>query len=160
LSNATAAETPDFLELTANIVSAYVAANKLGVAELAALIASIDHALRSAGNGVAPPPKVELVPAVPVRKSITPDYIISLESGRKMKSMKRYLRTSHDMSPDEYREKWSLPSDYPMVAPNYAKARSELAKSLGLGQKGRGSSKPKTDQKRSTRRVLMKKGKI
>jgi predicted transcriptional regulator len=155
-----AAEAPDFLELTANIVSAYVAANKLAVPELGALIASVDHALRSAGNGVAMPPKVELVPAVSIRKSITPDYIVSLESGRKMKSMKRYLRTSYDMSPDEYRAKWGLPSDYPMVAPNYAKARSELAKSLGLGQKGRGASKPKASQKKLTRRVLMKKGKI
>jgi predicted transcriptional regulator len=157
LSNATAAEAPDFLELTANIVSAYVASNKLAVPELGALIASVDHALRSAGNGAAQPPKLDLVPAVSIRKSITPDYIISLESGRKFKSLKRYLRTSHDMSPDEYRAKWGLPSDYPMVAPNYAKARSALAKSLGLGQKGRGRVAARVPPRASSKKTKPKK---
>lgn len=138
LSTDTAADATDFLELTANIVSAYVASNKVAAAELVGLIASVDQALRSTSKGSAAPAKVELVPAVAIKKSVTADYIISLEDGRKFKSLKRYLRTSHDLSPDEYRMKWGLPADYPMVAPNYAKARSELAKSLGLGRKGKG----------------------
>jgi predicted transcriptional regulator len=129
---------PDFLELTANIVSAFVASNKVAAAELVSLIASVDQALRTASNGSTAPAKIDLVPAVPIRKSVTADYIISLEDGRKFKSLKRHLRTNFDMSPDQYRAKWGLPADYPMVAPNYAKTRSDLAKSLGLGQKGKG----------------------
>lgn len=154
---------PDYLELTANVVSAYVASNKLAVAELVGLIASVDQALKSTGNRIATPAKVELVPAVSIKKSVTPDYIISLEDGRKFKSLKRYLRTNHDLSPDQYRTKWGLPADYPMVAPNYARARSELAKSLGLGQKGSGrgarAAKSEAVVKKSGRRTQKKTGK-
>lgn len=162
LTTATVTE-PDYLELTANVVSAYVASNKLAVTELVGLIASVDQAFRSTGNRIATPAKVELVPAVSIKKSVTPDYIISLEDGRKFKSLKRHLRTNHDLSPDQYRSKWGLPADYPMVAPNYARARSELAKSLGLGQKrsgrGAGAAKSEAVVKKSGRRTQKKTGK-
>ena len=125
------------LEMTADIVSAYLGANTVQPSEVPGLIASVHAALSQVSEGpVAPEPEPQ-EPAVPVRKSITPDYLICLEDGRKFKSLKRHLRTKYDMSPDEYRSKWGLPRDYPMVAPNYAKARSELAKQMGLGQGGR-----------------------
>jgi predicted transcriptional regulator len=108
------------IELVAQIVSAYVAHNTVPVSEL------ID------GAPVAEP-KVEMKPAVPIRKSVTDDHIVCLEDGKKFKSLKRHLRTRYDMSPEEYREKWGLPADYPMVAPNYAKQRSDLARKMGLG---------------------------
>lgn len=125
------------LEMTADIVSAYVGNNTVAAESLPSLIANIHAALSQASGGVveaAPEPKE---PAVPVRKSITPDYLICLEDGRKFKSLKRHLRTKYNMSPEEYRAKWGLAKDYPMVAPNYAKARSDLAKQMGLGQGGR-----------------------
>lgn len=125
------------LEMTADIVSAYVGNNSVTSADLPVLIQNIHAALSQISTGVAevaPEPKE---PAVPVRKSISPDFLICLEDGRKFKSLKRHLRTKYDMSPEEYRAKWGLPKDYPMVAPNYAKARSELAKQMGLGQGGR-----------------------
>lgn len=128
---------PELLEMTADIVSAYVGNNTVSAETLPSLIASIHAALSGVSNGpveVEPEPKE---PAVPIRKSIAPDFLICLEDGRKFKSLKRHLRTKYDMSPEEYRAKWGLPKDYPMVAPNYAKARSELAKSMGLGQGGR-----------------------
>lgn len=128
---------PELLEMTADIVSAYVGNNSVSAEALPALIANIHAALSSVSNGpveAEPEPKE---PAVPIRKSIAPDFLICLEDGRKFKSLKRHLRTKYDMSPEEYRTKWGLPKDYPMVAPNYAKARSELAKSMGLGQGGR-----------------------
>ena len=127
----------ELLEMTADIVSAYVGNNSVSAGELPSLIASIHAALSQVSTGpveVAPEPQE---PAVPVRKSIHPDFLICLEDGRKFKSLKRHLRTKYDMSPEEYRAKWSLPKDYPMVAPNYAKARSDLAKQMGLGQGGR-----------------------
>lgn len=125
------------LEMTADIVSAYVGNNNVQAAEVPGLIASIHAALTQVSTGaVEPEPEVK-DPAVPIRKSITPDHIICLEDGLKFKSLKRHLRTKYDMSPEEYRAKWGLAKDYPMVAPNYAKARSELAKSMGLGQGGR-----------------------
>lgn len=122
------------LPLTADIVSAYVSKNPLPKDALPDFIAKIHDSLAGliAGGRVEQP--VALVPAVPVKKSITPDFIVSLEDGRKFKSMKRYLGLL-GMTPAEYRQKWGLPADYPMVAPNYAAARSELAKSLGLGRK-------------------------
>jgi predicted transcriptional regulator len=123
-------------ELTAEIVSAYVSHNNVLPGELSALINDVHAALKQAPAGAAPEPQQ---PAVPIKKSITPDYIISLENGQKFKSLKRHLRNSYDMTPDEYRAKWGLPRDYPMVAPNYAKARSELAKSMGLGRKAQSS---------------------
>ncbi len=128
---------PELLEMTADIVSAYVGNNSVSADALPALISNIHAALSGVSNGpveVEPEPKE---PAVPIRKSIAPDFLICLEDGRKFKSLKRHLRTKYDMSPEDYRAKWGLPKDYPMVAPNYAKARSELAKSMGLGQGGR-----------------------
>lgn len=128
---------PELLEMTADIVSAYVGNNTVSAETLPSLIASIHAALSGVSSSpveAEPEPKE---PAVPIRKSIAPDFLICLEDGRKFKSLKRHLRTKYDMSPEEYRAKWGLPKDYPMVAPNYAKARSELAKSMGLGQGGR-----------------------
>jgi predicted transcriptional regulator len=123
------------IELTADVVAAYVSNNPVPVGELPKLIADVYGALGLV-NGAAVPAEVEpQKPAVPIKKSVTPDYIISLEDGRKFKSLKRHLSTHYDMTPNEYRAKWNLPSDYPMVAPNYSATRSTLAKSLGLGRK-------------------------
>jgi predicted transcriptional regulator len=127
------------VELTAEIVSAYVSNNRVSVAELPDLIASIHNSLNALGEPVLAPVIDEpLVPAVSIKKSITPDYIICLEDGKHFKSMKRHLATKFGMTPDEYRRKWNLPSDYPMVAAGYAAKRSELALSLGLGRKKAG----------------------
>ena len=123
----------NLLSLTAEVVSAYVAKNPLPTAALPDVIAQVHQSLRAL-SGPKQEPQVPLVPAVPIKKSVTPDYIISLEDGRKLKSMKRYLGLL-GMSPDEYRQKWGLPRDYPMVAPSYAAKRSELAKTMGLGRK-------------------------
>lgn len=132
------------LDLAASIVAAYVGNNSLPVAELPALIASVHAAIvqvRDGGAGESQEPAAEpLKPAVPVKKSVTADYIICLEDGKKFKSLKRHLRTHYNMSPEEYRAKWSLPNDYPMVAPNYAEARSNLAKQMGLGQQRKRSA--------------------
>ncbi|GGE95023.1 MucR family transcriptional regulator [Stappia taiwanensis] len=124
----------NLIDLTADIVSAYVANNTVASTDLAGLISEVYNALHRTSNAVAEPEPEPLKPAVPLKKSVTPDYIICLEDGKKFKSLKRHLRTHYDMSPEEYREKWGLASDYPMVAPNYAAARSELAKKMGLGQ--------------------------
>jgi predicted transcriptional regulator len=128
-------EKSNLLELTANIAAAYVRNNSVAPADLPKLIANIYRSLAAAPHGGPEykPAGTELKPAVPVRKSITPDYIICLEDGKKFKSLKRHLRTHYDLSPEQYREKWGLPVDYPMVAPNYAEARSSLAKKIGLG---------------------------
>ena len=125
----------ELVQLTADIVSAYVSNNKVGFDELGKLIEEVHSALQRAPNGKAEPEPEPREPAVSIRRSITPDYIISLEDGRKFKSLKRHLKNTYGLTPDEYRAKWGLPRDYPMVAPNYAKARSELAKSMGLGRK-------------------------
>ena len=139
----------NIVELTADVVSAYVSNNSVGASEIPTIIAGVYAALKALSAG--PPQEVaeELKPAVSVRKSITPDYIISLEDGRKFKSMKRHIGLL-GMTPDEYRVKWGLPKDYPMVAPNYSAKRSQLARDNGLGRKpaevapkGRGSSRPK-----------------
>ncbi|HSZ50290.1 MAG TPA: MucR family transcriptional regulator [Caulobacteraceae bacterium] len=127
----------EIIEMTAEIVAAYVENNTVAAGELPGLIQSVHRALSGVSAGpetVEAPPKE---PAVPVRRSITPDHLVCLEDGRKFKSLKRHLRTKYNMSPEEYRTKWGLAKDYPMVAPNYAKARSELAKQMGLGQGGR-----------------------
>jgi predicted transcriptional regulator len=124
------------VEKTSEIVAAFVSNNETTSAELPALI----HAVHRALSGVtvaAPEPEPRKDPAVSVRRSVTPDYLICLEDGRRFKSLKRHLRTKYDMSPEEYRSKWGLPKDYPMVAPNYAAARSALAKNMGLGKGGR-----------------------
>lgn len=131
-------EGSDYIELAADIVSAYVSNNSVPAAELPALISDVHTALQRVAGGVAPPAPVEaLKPAIPVKKSITADYLICLEDGKKFKSLKRHLRTQYNLSPEQYREKWGLPPDYPMVAPNYAEARSQLAKKMGLGQQRR-----------------------
>ncbi|TCR68231.1 MucR family transcriptional regulator [Bosea sp. BK604] len=129
--------TTDLVNRSADIVTAYVGSNNVPASELAGLIANVYSALRSLGTVTLTPIAQELVPAVPVKKSITADFIICLEDGMKFKSLKRHLRTSYDMTPVQYREKWNLPPDYPMVAPNYAEARSNLAKAMQLGQKRR-----------------------
>ena len=126
------------IELAAEIVSAFVSNNSLPVSELPALIGAVHDALTKAGDGSAEQAvEAPKAPAVSVKKSVQPDYIVCLEDGKRFKSLKRHLRTVYDLTPDQYRAKWGLPADYPMVAPNYAAARSELAKQLGLGQKRR-----------------------
>jgi predicted transcriptional regulator len=130
-------EKSNLLELTADIAAAYVGNNSVAQADLPKLIEMIYRSLAAASHGGAENKSAgaaELKPAVPVRKSITPDFIICLEDGKRFKSLKRHLRTHYDLSPEQYREKWGLPVDYPMVAPNYAEARSSLAKKIGLGQ--------------------------
>ncbi|TYC63948.1 MucR family transcriptional regulator [Stappia sp. BW2] len=123
-----------FIELTSDIVSAYVANNTVATPDLPGLIASVHKALTSSAQKAQEPEVVELVPAVPIKKSVGNDFLICLEDGKKFKSLKRHLRTHYDLTPEDYRAKWNLPADYPMVAPNYAAARSELAKKMGLGQ--------------------------
>jgi predicted transcriptional regulator len=129
-------ETKNHVELTGGIVSAYVAANNIQRTELPGLIAEVHSALTNLGQP-APEPKAE--PPVPIKQTIKPDYIISLEDGRRYKSMKRHLR-GRGLTPEQYREKWGLRPDYPMVAPNYSKARSELARTMGLGQVRKGQA--------------------
>jgi predicted transcriptional regulator len=126
-----------FIDLTANIVSAYVSNNPTPASELPALINQIHAALLKVSTGRAELPLEPAKPAVPVKKSMTADYLICLEDGKRFKSLKRHLRTQYSMTPEQYRDKWNLPADYPMVAPNYAVARSQLAKKMGLGQQRR-----------------------
>ena len=133
---------PNFIELAADIVSAYVSNNSVQAAELPALLAAVHGALAQTGHGQREETQAELVPAVPVKKSITPDAIICLDDGKRFKSLKRHLRTTYNLTPEQYRTKWNLPHDYPMVAPNYAIARSELAKTMGLGQQRRKGAPP------------------
>ncbi len=125
----------DLTSLTADIVSAYVANNALSGDKIPDLISSIYGALSRASLQAVEPEKVELKPAVAIKKSVTPEYIICLEDGKQFKSLKRHLQSKYDLSPDEYREKWGLSHDYPMVAPAYAAARSNLAKNMGLGRR-------------------------
>src|ERR1700741_3874074 len=136
-------EESEFVELTADIVSAYVGNNSVSAAGLPSLIRSIHDAIRGISNGQIEAPVVAQAPAVSVRKSVSPDFLICLEDGRRFKSLKRHLRTKYNISPEDYRAKWGLPKDYPMVSPNYAASRSALAKSMGLGQGGRQAPKPK-----------------
>ena len=126
----------ELIELTADIAAAYVENNTVAASELPALINSIHQALANIETPTAPSEPVK-TPAVSIKKSIGDDFLICLEDGRKFKSLKRHLRTKYNLSPEEYRAKWGLPKDYPMVAPSYAKARSDLAKQMGLGQGGR-----------------------
>jgi predicted transcriptional regulator len=129
------ADQEGLVELSAEIVSAYVSHNAMSSADLAKLIGDVYTALKNLSSVEEPEPVKELKPAVAVRRSVTPDYIICLEDGMKFKSLKRHLRTHFDMSPEQYRDKWGLPLDYPMVAPNYSATRSRLAKDNGLGRK-------------------------
>jgi len=128
----------ELLTLTAEIVAAHVGNNPVPLADLPQLIEQVYRSLSSVG--AEPAPAVERPqPAVPIKKSVMPDYIICLEDGKKLKMLKRHLKTAYDITPEEYRERWGLPADYPMVAPNYAKQRSKLAKEIGLGTRARRS---------------------
>ena len=133
--------TTSFSELTANIVSAYVSNNPVPAAGIPTLINQIHSALMQVSAGRADVAAEPLRPAVSIKKSITPDHLVCLEDGKKFKSLRRHLRSQYNMTPEQYREKWGLPPDYPMVAPNYAAARSQLAKQMGLGQQRRRRSK-------------------
>ena len=130
------AKPSDLLALTTNIVSAHVANNSVALTDLPRLIREVHETLVSVGSG-APSEKERPTPAIPIRRSVTPEYIICLEDGKKLKMLKRHLKTAYNMTPEEYRERWGLPADYPMVAPNYAKQRSKLAKEIGLGTRSR-----------------------
>ena len=121
------------LEHTAKIVASFVSNNSVPGSELPALIRSVADAM--SGIGLADGAQESLKPAVPVKKSVTPEFIICLEDGKKLKMLKRHLKTAYNMTPDEYRQRWGLPANYPMVAPNYAKQRSRLAKKIGLGRR-------------------------
>ncbi|SEH12600.1 transcriptional regulator, MucR family [Sphingopyxis sp. YR583] len=134
-------ETQDMLlTLTADIVAAHVSNNSVAMADLPDLIGRVHGALTGLGGPAEAPPE-ELKPAVSVRASIKPDYIVCLEDGKKLKMLRRHLMTHYGMTPDDYRAKWNLPKDYPMVAPNYAEKRRALAKEIGLGTKGRGGGR-------------------
>ncbi len=127
----------EILKLTAEIVAAHVSNNTLSAAELPQLISQVHNSLSDTGK--ASSAQERPAPAVAVKKSVMPDYIVCLEDGKKLKMLKRHLKTSYDLTPEQYRERWGLPADYPMVAPNYAKRRSALAKEIGLGKRGRAS---------------------
>lgn len=133
--------TGNFIELTADIVSAYVSNNTVSAGDIPNLINQVHTALLRVTSGHTELPLEPLKPAVSVKKSITPEHLVCLEDGKKFKSLKRHLRTQYNMTPEQYREKWDLPGDYPMVAPNYAAARSQLAKQMGLGQQRRRRAK-------------------
>lgn len=125
----------NLVELTAEIVSAYVSKNSVESTDLGRLISEVHEALQRSTGAEAEPKLEPRRPAVPIKKSVTPDYIICLEDGKRFKSLKRHLRTHYDLTPEQYRERWGLPPEYPMVAPNYTDARSALAKKMGLGRK-------------------------
>ncbi len=127
----------DLLALTTEIVSSHVSNNTVSQSEIGGLIEQVFRTLSGLGHGGASVSADRPLPAVPIKKSVTPEYIICLEDGKKLKMLKRHLKTAYDMTPEEYRERWGLPADYPMVAPLYAKQRSRLAKDIGLGTKGK-----------------------
>jgi predicted transcriptional regulator len=139
-SSMASSKTESEIALSAEIVAAYVSHNSVPSGDLAALISSVHATLTKLGADTAAPEPEGLVPAVPIRKSVTPDYLICLDDGRKFKSLRRHIG-SLGMTPDQYREKWNLPKDYPMVAPNYAATRSALAKKIGLGSFRKGAGK-------------------
>src|SRR4051812_3514125 len=134
--------TPNYIALAAEIVSAFVSNNPVLAAQLPALIGAVHDALTKVASGTATQqaPEEPKEPAVPIKRSVQPDYVICLEDGKRFKSLKRHLRTVYDLTPDRYRAKWGLPADYPMTAPNYAAARSEMAKSMGLGARRRAAA--------------------
>ena len=144
-------EKSEVIEMTADIVSAYVGNNTVPASELPGLIQSVHGALAIVSSGADAAEAQPKEPAVPIRRSITPDFLICLDDGRKFKSLKRHLRTTYNLSPDDYRSKWGLAKDYPMVAPNYAKARSELAKQMGFGQGGRQAARKKRGTVKATK---------
>ena len=126
----------DLLRMTAEVVSAYVSNNTLATGQLADVVQAVYNSLRGLEGGISEPAAEPLKPAVPIRKSVTPEYLICLEDGKKLKMLKRHLRSTYGLTPDAYRAKWALPPDYPMVAPKYAEARSAFAKQIGLGRTG------------------------
>lgn len=144
---------PELVELTARIVSAFVSNNTIGAENLPQLINDTHAALSRATGNTVQPEREELKPKVPVKKSVMPDHIVCLEDGKKFKSLKRHLNTAYGLTPDQYRVKWGLPADYPMVAPAYAEARSALAKSMGLGRKAAVSSARKAASPAKTTRA-------
>jgi predicted transcriptional regulator len=140
----------ELLALTAQIVSAHLSHNTVASGDVASLIRDVHGTLAGLASGAAAPAPVEKPqPAVPVKKSIHPDYLVCLEDGKKLKMLKRHLKSAFNLSPEQYRERWGLPADYPMVAPNYAERRSELAKKIGLGTKRANNGAPR-GRKRST----------
>ena len=138
---AKAPSAPNYLDLTTSIVSAYVRQNPVAVDGLAAMIGAVHRTLVQLGDPGGVHGVTDKKPAVEIKKSVTPDHIVCLEDGKRLKMLKRYLRTQHKLTPDNYRKKWGLPADYPMVAPNYAKVRSDWAKTMGLGRVGKPPSK-------------------
>ena len=150
---------PDLTEittLTAEIVSAYVGHHSVAASDLPGLITTIGQQLAGLTQTLAEPEKEELVPAVPIRRSVMPDHIVCLEDGKKLKMLKRHLKTSYNMTPDEYRQRWGLKDDYPMVAPSYAALRSDLAKKIGLGRKPELEKPTRTPRKRTPRKLVAK----
>ncbi len=137
----------DVLRMAVDIVAAYVSSNQIQSGQISEAINSVFGSLNALNNGAGNPSRKDQKPAVSIRRSITPDFIVCLEDGKKMKMLKRHLRTTFAMTPEDYRSKWDLPSDYPMVAPNYAKKRSEFAKKIGLG-KNSGKKKKATGRKK------------
>ena|SRR5580700_1442203 len=134
----------ELLRMTTEVVAAYVSNNTLATAQLGDVIHAVYNSLRSLDGQVAEPPAEVLKPAVPIRKSITPEFLVCLEDGKKLKMLKRHLRSTYNMTPDEYRAKWGLGTDYPMAAPKYAQQRSDFAKKIGLGRgTGRRSARGK-----------------
>jgi predicted transcriptional regulator len=136
-SDGAGAKSPGLLRMTADIVSAYVGHNSVPSNQIADLVRAVHSSLYELSNGAAPAPDAPPKPAVPVKRSVHDDYIVCLEDGKKLKMLKRYLRSTYGMSPDEYRAKWGLPPDYPMVAPKYAEQRSAIARRTGLGRRPR-----------------------
>jgi predicted transcriptional regulator len=147
----------EITSLTAEIVGAYVGHHTVAATDLPNLIATVGRQLADLGKAPAEPEPEKPTPAVPIRKSVTPDYIVCLEDGKKLKMLKRHLKTHYDMTPDEYRQRWGLKSDYPMVAPAYAEKRSALAKKIGLGRKPEPKKVVKSSRKRTTKKAAPKK---
>ena len=138
------ADRVEVLQMTSDIVSAHVSNNPVAITDLPGVIESVFEKMNELASGPAEEPAEELKPAVPIKKSINPDYLICLEDGKQLKMLKRHLKTAYDMTPEEYRARWGLPADYPMVAPNYAAKRKELAKKIGLGRNRGGRAAKKS----------------
>ena len=155
-------QTPSDLQeitaLTAEIVGAYVAHHSVAASDLPELITMVGKELAGLSQTPAEPEEEKPKPAVPIKRSVTPDHIICLEDGKKLKMLKRHLKTQYDMTPDEYRKRWGLKDDYPMVAPSYAAQRSNLAKKIGLGRKPEPEKPTKAPRKRAARKPAAKKG--
>lgn len=142
------------VELTARIVSAYVSNNPISATELPRMIAEVHATLSNLGSAAVPRVEEKPVPAISIRKSVTPDFLICLEDGKKFKSLKRHLATHYELTPDQYRAKWGLAADYPMVAPNYSATRSRMAHAIGLGRKAEPVPEPITPPARAPRKKL------